>query len=130
MNKKILVTAILLGLSVSSAKAITIDITSSSVSGAPLSASGIISTDTIGDTLSTGDFFNYPWIASTLVIFDTVGSHDWAGSSLQGDYDYNFTLTTDQYAFGTSVEWGVNFDIPLLLIFDCSDGINCYGLQG
>jgi len=91
-------------LSVGSAQAITIDITSSSVSGVPLSASGSIFTDTIGDTLTTGDFYGYPWVANTLVVFDTVASYNWAGTSLQADYNYDFILTTDQYAFGTYVE--------------------------
>ena len=117
------------------AQAITIDISSMdfgiSNDGEEIyTAYGSLSTDSIGDTFSTDPFSFQSWFGTTMQVFDTVGTHTWAGTTIQGDYNHNFTLAADQYAFGSYFSWGASDDIALIVIFDCSDGVNCNGVGG
>ena len=134
MKKTILAGAIALSLGAvaTSASAISIDITSMTF-GSTSAASGTITTDTVGDTFN-GSFFSAPWTATTLSTYTAVGTPlTFAGNSAvwddpattsvnEGDYSYNFTLTTGQVAFGTYFDWSVNYDIPVLAIIDCGAG--------
>lgn len=120
---------------IGTAQAITIDITSMDFGIANdgeliYAASGRVSTDSLGDTFSTDPFNFFGWFGTTVAVFDTIGSHTWAGTTAQGDYNHNFTLASDQYAFGTYFEWSSSQDIAHIMIFDCSDGVNCTGVAG
>lgn len=81
----------------------------------------------------SGSYFFAPWTATAQAVFDTSGSHNWAGSSAQGAYDYNFTLASGQAAFGLYFNWNNNNEIAVLAIFDCGDGSTgstCTGIGG
>ncbi len=145
MKKTILAGAIALSLGAvaTSASAISIDITAM-VFGSTSVASGTINTDNIGDTF-TGTFFSAPWVAATMETFTTTGvALNYAGSSSfyddvattsidEGAFDYAFTLSAGQVAFGTYFTWSVNPDIPVLAVFDCgagNPGDACTGVPG
>jgi len=84
--------------------------------------SGVFDSDNLGTT-GGGEFFAAPWINTSVAFFDVgSGANTWAGTSDQGSYSYNFTLTGNQLAFGISVDWSVSADIPMLAIFDCGAG--------
>ncbi len=87
-----------------------------------------------------GSFFNAPWTADALEVFEGAGPHTWAGTSPeQGAFSYNFTLeSTGQVAFALYFTWSVNPNIPVIAIFDCDanndgvivDGEACTGTDG
>jgi hypothetical protein len=95
-------------------------------------AAGTIDKLSMGDTFS-GTFFNAPWTATTQSFFDVgTGANIYTGTSAQGNYTYNFTLTGTQLAFGTFFTWSVTNDIPVLAIMDCGSatpnaGDSCAG---
>ena len=133
MKKSILTgaLALALGTAASSASALTIDVTTM-VFGTASAATGFVDTEAMGTTFN-GLFFNAPWTATTQAVYTTVGAHTWAGSSEQGDFSYNFTLTSTQVAFGLFFDWSVTREIPVLAIFDCvgiMDGDACTGVSG
>lgn len=119
MNKTILAGAIALSMGVASnASAIAIDVTAM-VFGSTSAASGSMDSNNIGTTFS-GSFFNAPWVATTQSYYAAgSGANTFAGTSAQGNYSYNFTLTGTQMAFGTFFTWSVTNDIPVLAIIDC-----------
>ncbi len=119
MKKTLLAGAMALSMGVASnASAISIDITAM-VFGSTSAASGVADTDNLGTTFN-GSFFNAPWTATTMAAFTTSGT--WAGTSPQGSFSYNFTLSATEVAFGTFFDWSVNAGIPVLAIFDCGAG--------
>jgi len=123
MKKSILtgVLALALGTVATSASALTIDVTAM-VFGSTSAASGTMDSATMGTTFN-GSFFNAPWTATTQAFFDQgTGASTWAGTSPQGAYSYNFTLTGTQVAWGTFFDWSVNLGIPVLAIMDCGAG--------
>lgn len=123
--------ALALGTAASSASALTIDITAMDF-GSVSAAAGVVDTDNLGTTFH-GLFFNAPWMATTQAVYTTAGAHTWAGSSQQGDFSYNFSLTSTQVAFGLFFDWSVTKEIPVLAIFDCvgiMDGDVCTGVSG
>jgi len=118
MKKTLIAGAIALSMGVASnASAIAINITAMNF-GSTSAASGVADSDNLGTTFS-GSFFNAPWTATTMAAFTTSGT--WAGTSPQGAYSYNFTLTAGQVAFGTFFDWSVTAGIPVLAIFN-ADG--------
>ena len=121
MNKSILAGAIALSLGVvsTSASALSIDITAMNF-GSTSAASGVADTDNLGTTFN-GTFFNAAWVATTVAAFTTAGANIWAGTSPQGAWSYNFTLTADQVAFGTYFDWSTGSSIPVVAIFN-NDG--------
>ena len=116
MNKSIIAGAIALALGsvATSASALSIDITAMNF-GSTSAASGVADSDNLGTTFN-GSFFGAPWTATTLTAYTASGT--WAGTSPQGAYSYNFTLTAGQVAFGTYFDWSVNAGIPVLAIFN------------
>ena len=133
MKKTLLAGAMALGLSTAAttASAIAIDVTSM-LFNTLSAASGSVDSANLGTTFN-GTFFNAPWTATTLSAFEGAGSYTWAGTSPQGAYSYNFTITASQYAFGTYFDWSVNAGIPVLAIFDCvgtNAGDACTGVPG
>jgi hypothetical protein len=91
------------------------------VFGSTSAASGAI-TDTLAGTFN-GTFFYQPWMATPVAFFDTHGSTvNWAGTAPQGAFNYAFTLTGNQVAFGLYFDWSVNAGIPVLAMFDCAPG--------
>jgi len=119
MKKTLLAGAVALtmGLASSNASAIAINVTQMNFGG-PSAASGVADSDNIGTTFN-GTFFAAPWVATTQAAFTTSGN--WSGTTVQGAFSYNFTLSAGQVAFGTYFTWSVNPDIPVLAIFN-ADG--------
>jgi len=70
-------------------------------------------------------FFGVDWTAREVVWFDAPGSHQWSGVSLQGAFDYKFTLQANQVAVGLSFSWSGNDDIPVLAVFECDSNKIC-----
>ena len=130
MKKTLLAGAMALGLSTAAttASAIAIDVTAM-VFGTTSVASGTVDTNNLGTTFN-GSFFNAPWTATTLTAYEGAGTFSWAGTSPQGAFSYNFTLTGSQVAFGTYFDWSVNAGIPVLAIFDCTGAGVCSGVPG
>jgi len=127
MKKTLLTGAVILSLGASSnASAIAIDITSMTF-GSTSAASGRADTDNLGTTYN-GVFFGAAWTATTMAAFDTVGEHTFTGGTCSGSATYNFSLSKDQYAFGTYFDWSVSCGIPVLNIMDCSNGVFCTGI--
>jgi len=118
MKKTLLTGAIALSMGVASnVSAIAIDITAMNF-GSTSAASGIADSDNLGTTFN-GSFFGNPWTATTQAAFTTSGT--WAGTSPQGPWSYNFTLTAGQVAFGAYFDWSTCCGIPVLAIFN-ADG--------
>jgi hypothetical protein len=132
MHKKLLAGAMALSMGVASnASAVVIDVTTM-VFGSESSWGGSVDTDNIGTTFFLHTFAS-PTTATTQAAFTETGAHTWAGTSIQGEYSYNFSLTASQVAFGTYFNWSVTADIPVLAIFDCAgfnDGDACTGVAG
>jgi len=117
MKKTLLAGSIALSMGVTSnASAIAIDITAMNF-GSTTAASGIADSDDLGTTFS-GTFFGNPWTATTQAAFTTVGANIWAGTSPQGAWSYNFTLTAGQVAFGAYFDWSASASIPVIAIFN------------
>lgn len=132
MKKTILAGAIALSLAAvaTSASAVSINVTAM-VFGSTSAAAGTMDSNNIGTTFN-GTFFNAPWTATTKSFYDVgTGANTFAGTSPQGAYSYNFTLTGTQMAFGTFFDWSVNKGIPVLAIMDCGAatvGSSCTGV--
>jgi hypothetical protein len=131
MKKTLLAGAMALSLctAATTASAIAIDVTAM-VFGSTSAATGSVDTNNLGTTFN-GSFFNAPWTATTQAAFTS--SDTWAGTSPQGAYSYNFTLTAGQVAFGTYFDWSVTSGIPVLAVFDCgagNPGDACTGIPG
>ena len=130
MKKTLLAGAVALSLGMSSnTSAITIDMTSMSF-GSISAASGTIHTDSLGDTFN-GVFFNAPWLATTMAVFNEPGNHTWAGTSPLGAWSYDFTLLENQFAWGLFFDWGTGSTIQVLHIMDCGvimTGETCTGI--
>jgi len=119
----------------SNASAISIEMTNIYL-GSPIgevqetsNGTGVIDSASMGDTFS-GTLFGMQWDFTTVAFFDSDNAYTWEGSSLQGDFFYGFTLSATEVAFGTSLTWSVNEDIPVLAIFDCGNanaGDECIG---
>ncbi|MDH5484224.1 MAG: hypothetical protein OEY43_03220 [Gammaproteobacteria bacterium] len=125
MKKILLSSVFLISLSTaSSASAITIDITTqyfgcTTCENWTDAASGTIDSESMGDTFSS-NLLGIPWVSTTLVYFDSIGSNNWAGiSPTEGSFSYDFTLSETEIAFGTYLTWGASSDVPVLAIFDC-----------
>jgi len=118
MKKKLLAGAMALSMGVASnASAISIDITAMNF-GSTSAASGVADSDNLGTTFN-GTFFGAAWTATTMAAFSTSGT--WAGTSMQGAFSYNFTLSAGQVAFGAMFDWSTCCGIPVLAIFN-ADG--------
>jgi len=117
MNKSILAGALALSLGTvaTNASALVIDITQMNFGG-PSPASGVVDTANMGTTFN-GTFFSAPWVATTLST-QTEGTFNFAGTSVQGDYDYTINLAMGETAFGTYFTWSVNPDIPVVAVFN------------
>lgn len=132
MKKTLIAGAIALSMGVASnASAIAIDITAMDFNSIS-AATGVADTDNLGTTFN-GTFFGKAWTATTQAAFTTTGAGTWAGTSPQGAYSYNFTLSAGQVAFGTLFDWSTTSGIPVLAVFDCGAGgagDACTGVSG
>ncbi len=144
MKKNILAATILLSLGTSAAQAVSIGITTMEFydeTGTPVLASGGFNTSVNTTTLFsiTGDgtadsgsapFLGTPWTITQAMWNETTGvATNWSGNTSAGIFNYDYTLSSGQVAVGLSFNWGVNVDIMILQIFDCSSGINCNGVN-
>lgn len=127
MKKTLIAASIALSMgAATNASALAIDITQMNFGG-PSAATGLVDTDNLGTSFN-GTFFGASWVATTQAAFVGATTDTWAGTSLQGAYSYDFTLSATQVAFGTSFNWGAadggtvcglaNCDIPVLAIFN------------
>ena len=67
------------------------------------SAAGTLFDDATGAISSMSSKFGSPWSATPSVFFDGTGTPStWAGASLQGAYNYQFTLSAGQVAWGVT----------------------------
>ena len=121
MNKSIIAGAIALALGTvtTTASALTVDVTGMNFPGLS-AATGVADSGNLGTTFS-GTFFSNPWTATTLVVQETAGAMNWAGTSLQGAFSYNITLAAGETGFGTYFDWSGNNEIPVMAIFN-ADG--------
>lgn len=76
-------------------------------------------------------FFGTTWTAYQVMWNDAVtgSSINWNTTSISGSYSYNYTLDAGEVAVGLMFSWGSAVDVAILQIFDCSDGINCTGVN-
>ncbi|MDH5387147.1 MAG: DUF5011 domain-containing protein [Gammaproteobacteria bacterium] len=130
MNKALLVGSIALSLGMVSTSATAFDIYITEMDwGGVSTAFGAIHSYNMGTTFG-GTFFSQPWTATTLNFYaEGSGAHTWAGTSAQGAYSYNFTLTGTQFAFGISWDVIGIVDIPVLMIMDCHGYDMCTGVS-
>jgi len=125
----LLASALVLGLSIGSAYAVSIEITSWS-HGESTPVDGMF-TDSGNFGSITGTYFGVPWYESGEAYFDfgTTGV-TWAGSTADYDYTFDVNLTATQVAWGTYWDWSVSNDVPGLVVMDCPDttiGTICTG---
>jgi hypothetical protein len=59
----------------------------------------------------------------------TGSSANWSGTSASGYYSYDYTLDAGEVAVGIMFNMGAAVDIAILQIFDCSDTVNCIGVN-
>ena len=135
MKKTQLAGATILSLGISTATAATYTIAVTQMVFGSISAVSGTATNTNGVASGSfgGVFFYQPWTATPEAVFDTVGSHTWAGYGSCHEYNYSFDLTAGQVAFGFDMDWSVSCGIPVLAIFDCGQGTTgsvCTGTGG
>jgi len=130
MNKTILAGAMALAMGTSANAAVTsVSITSMDF-GSHYTASGTLFSDGTGSMTSVTPFYGMHWTANASQFFSTTGvQQTYAGTSLKGTYNYQFTLSAGQIAWGTSFNWNGNNDIPVLAIMTCGStvGSACAG---
>jgi len=148
MKKTLLAGAVALA-AASNASAATFDIAiSEMVFGTTSAVTGTLSgADGVASGVIEGVYFEAPWSATAMAVFDGAGTYQWAeagGIVVPGfgtfddannnddvwiaSFDYNFTLTDSQVAFGLSFDWSTNYDIPVLAILDCDTAGVCTGV--
>lgn len=101
---------------------------SNMVFGGTYAAGGTLNAAGTGSMYSIDPFFGHTWTASQQTGFMSAGDV-WAGTSLQGAYNYNTDLagmTAGQAAVGLFFNWNGSNEIAVLEIFDCVGGI-CAG---
>jgi hypothetical protein len=133
MKKTLLAGAIALSIGVASnASAIVVDVTSMTFDSIVIAASGSMNSNNIS-SIFNGTFFTAPWVATTQSYYAAgTGANTFSGTSVQGDFSYDFTLTGSQMAFGASIIWGVAQDISIIAIMDCGAaavGDTCTGVS-
>ena len=122
MKKSLIASSVAMALGVSgTASALTVSITNMNFNGV-FAASGTLSSDGTGSFQSIDPFYGFHWTADSQAYFGSTGAQTWSGSSAQGAYTYNFTLTGNQVAWGTYFDWNTNLDIAVLNIMDCGGG--------
>lgn len=137
MKKTLVASAIAMAMGSSAASALTVSITEMNFNGL-YNATGTVNSNASGTFTSLDKFFNAHWTADAVAYFDTTGAHTWAGAgggntndgTANGNYSYNFSLTSNQRAWGTFFDWGGTYDIPVLNIMTCtgfSTGDTCAG---
>ena len=132
MNKTILASAVALALGTAgAANALTVTVTEMNF-GSLYAASGTITSNGTGSFNSVDPFYGNPWTADTVGnFFQGSGSYTWnSPSSAAGPYSYNFSLTSNQVAWGTFFDWNTNLDIAVLNIMTCTSfttGAACAG---
>lgn len=121
MRKKLLSGAVTLSLGLmSNASAITIDIISMDFGSLNLASGSLSSSSHYG--WMSGVFFGIPWRAEAIEYFDEVGEEQhFAGISSLGAYDYAFTLSAGQVAWGHLFDWSMSSQPPILNIMDCDE---------
>ncbi len=129
--KKLLLTAACL-LIAGNAVATTLDVTQMRFydAGGTLSFTDNSTTGAIDFTTGTGGihsgipFNGYDWTAVVVVTFTTAGANNWNYTSIQGNGTYSFTLAPGQVGVALKFDWpiGTGSDIPVLAVFDDSDG--------
>jgi hypothetical protein len=142
MKKSIFCATVAVMFGSSAAQALSINITAmhfyDALGGEQGSWQGIyIETDVSFDSTLGGivreysPFFGPTWNAYQVTWDNTVtgSSVNWSGTSASGPYSYNYTLGAGEVAVGLMLNWGAAVDIAILQIFDCSDAVNCIGVN-
>jgi len=124
MKKTLLAGAVTLSLGVApNASALTVEMTSMNF-GSVSAVLGTLSSMHDGSDYGSmsGLFFGQPWDAWGLEYYDEVGvQQQFAGTSPQGAFSYNFTLGQGQVAWGMAFCWSCSVDLPVLNIMDCDE---------
>jgi len=132
MNKTILAGAVAMALGSTTANAAVTAVNITSMDfGNNYAATGMLFDNGTGSMTSLAPFYGMHWTANANSFFSTTGvTQTYAGSSLQGTYNYQFTLTAGQIAWGTKFNWNSNNDIPVLAIMTCGStvGSACTGV--
>jgi len=150
MKKNILSASILLSLGISTAQAVSINITTMEwydQNGEPQFYAGGLNTavDTITNFSSAGNgvadygtipFLGTPWVLTQTMWDETTGvATNWSGTVPSYDpntgpntFSYDYTLSAGQIAVGLLYNWGVT-NTMILQIFDCSNGVDCVGVN-
>ena len=119
MKKSSLASAIALSLGTAgSASALTVSITQMNFNGL-FGVSGQVTSAGTGSFTSITPFFGRHWTATATTFFSATGPNMWAGTVTAGVYSYNFSLTSNQVAWGTLFDWNTG-PIPLLNIMTCT----------
>jgi len=130
MKKTLLAGSIALSLGITSnSSALTVEMTSMSF-GSTSAVLGTLTSIPDGSSFQTygtmsGMFFGQPWYAQGVEYYSDVGvQQQFSGTSPQGAYSYNFTLTEGQIAWGMYFCWSCSVGIPVLNIMDCDENLN------
>ena len=123
MKKSIIAAAVTLSLGIANtADALTMNITSFSF-GATNGATGSFDSSPGGTATSTSTFFGLHWTAYAVAFFSGAGSHTWSDTgNINGSFSYNFSLTSNQVAWGVLWDWSLTSEVPLLNIMTCASG--------
>jgi len=121
MKKTLLAGTLALSFSVvSNVSALTVEITSMNF-GSISAASGTLSSSEPYGSMS-GIFFGQPWEGHAIEYFDEVGvEQHFANTSSLVTYDYAFTLSIGQVAWGHFFDWSMSSQPPVLNIMDCDE---------
>ena len=120
MKKTLIASAIVLGLGTAgSASALTMSMTQMNFNGL-YNATGTLNSNGSGTYNSLTVFFGQHWTATGTTFFSATGANVWAGTAPAGTYNYGFSLTANQVAWGTLFEWNSNPLIPVLNIMTCT----------
>ena len=121
MKKTLIASAIALGLGTSgAASALTMNMTQMNFNGL-YNATGSIDSTGTGAFNSLTVFFGAHWTATATTFFEAgSGANVWAGTAPAGTYNYGFSLSANQVAWGTLFDWNNNPLIPVLNIMTCT----------
>ena len=138
MRRTLTANAVALGLcTIGTANALTMNITQMNFNGL-FNATGTLNSAGTGHVTGLDDFFGSQWTVDGISFFSGTGPHTWQtigdndinDSIPIGTATYNFSLTTNQVAWGVFFDWSGNYDIPILNIMTCtnfSTGSVCQG---
>ena len=131
MKRTLIAGAVALGLGLPlGAQALTVNMTQMHF-GDSYNVTGTLNSAPGGSFSSLTPFFGVHWTADGQAFFDATGPNTWAGSNTQGAFSYNFSLTSNQVAWGLGFNWNnYSSETPVLNIMTCTGftpGNTCTG---